>query len=714
MADVIPLQRASERTPEVQRYLDTIARYDDRFKQWVTRVEKLLQRYKDDTTDNIQMEANVKFNILWSNVQTLSAATFAKLPKADVRRRFQDQDPVGRVAALILERVITYEIEQYPDYAATLRQCILDRFLGGRGTAWARYEPHMRAVQQGLPVDGVQVTEDKDEPEEELDYECAPVDYVQWRDFGHSVARTWEEVDIVYRRVYLDKQAAASRFGDDVAAKLSYTSDPEKDPKTYTSTAGAAADKACIYEIWDKGRKKVYWIEKNLSEPLDVRDDPLGLQGFFPCPKPLYATLSGESLIPLPDFTLYQDQARLLDLAANRIDGLVKALQIRGTYDSSIPALQRLFDEQNTNALVPVDNWHQFAEKGGLKGAIDLVEIEPIAQCLQHTYTAMEQIKGQVYEITGISDIIRGNTVASETATAQQLKGQYASLRLKSYQDEVARFATDMLRLKAQIICGKFAPDTILRMSSADQLQQIDQQYIQPAMQLLLGDRAMNPDAESENPLLKFRIDIAADSMVYLDEQEEKDNRVEFLNALGQFLGQAKDIIQQAPDLAPMALEGVKFGASGFKAARSFEGVIDQAIAQMQEKLANPEPQPDPAQQQAEQEAQLEQQRLQFEGQAEQQRLQMEQAAEQQRLQMEQQAKQRETVLEAQLEAMRLKVEELAAGREDAFKRWEAQLKADTQLEVARISAASKAAAAEQAGAAKDGEAMEHASYGAE
>ena len=204
---------APDATP-VQPYLAAIARYDDRFSQWATRVEKVLKRYKDDTTNDIQTSATVKFNILWSNVQTLSAATFAKLPKADVRRRFQDQDPVGRVASMLLERAIMYELEQYPDYSATLRQCILDRFLGGRGTAWARYEPHMRALQQGLPVDGVQISDDKDEPQEELDYECAPVDYVLWRDFGHDVARTWEEVNKVWRLVYLDRKTATGRCGE--------------------------------------------------------------------------------------------------------------------------------------------------------------------------------------------------------------------------------------------------------------------------------------------------------------------------------------------------------------------------------------------------------------------------------------------------------------------------------------------------------------------
>ena len=578
---------------QVQPYLDAISRYDDRFKQWVTRVEKVLERYKDDTTNAIKTEANVKFNILWSNVQTLSAATFAKLPKADVRRRFQDQDPVGRVASMLLERAIMYELEQYPDYSATLRQCILDRFLGGRGTAWARYEPHMRAMQLGLPTDGVQISDDKDEPQEELDYECAPVDYVLWRDFGHDVARTWEEVTKVWRLVYMDRAGATERFGEEMAARLSYDADPDKDPKTYAGSQGRP-ETAKVYEIWDKAKKRALWVSKGVAEPLDERDDPLGLQGFFPCPKPLYSTLTSESLIPLPDFTLYQDQAMELDLLANTIDILVKAVKIRGTYDASIPALGRIFDEDNNGGLVPVENWYQFAEKGGLKGAIDILEIEPVASCLQYCYTAMEQIKGQVYEITGISDIIRGQTSASETATAQQLKGQYASLRLKSYQDEIAKFATDLLRLKAQIICGKFAPETIAKMASADQLSPEDQQYLQPAMQLLLGERAMNPDATTPNPLGIFRIDVAADSMVYLDEQEEKDNRMEFLTAAGQFWSQAVPIVQAMPETMPLMLSLLKFGASGFKVARPLEGEIDAMAQQLTQKMQQPPPEPPP------------------------------------------------------------------------------------------------------------------------
>ena len=36
-----------------------------------------------------------------------------------------------------------------------------------------------------------------------------------------------------------------------------------------------------------------------------------------------------------------------------------------------------------------------------------------------------EVIKASIYEVTGISDIMRGQTVASETMGAQQLKSQW-------------------------------------------------------------------------------------------------------------------------------------------------------------------------------------------------------------------------------------------------------------------------------------------------
>ncbi len=87
--------------------------------------------------------------------------------------------------------------------------------------------------------------------------------------------------------------------------------------------------------------------------------------------------MNTDSLEPVPDFVLYQDQAKQLDTLADRIDGFINALKVRGVYDAYEPSLARLFSEGENNTLIPVKNWAAFAEKQGMKGAIDLVDITP-------------------------------------------------------------------------------------------------------------------------------------------------------------------------------------------------------------------------------------------------------------------------------------------------------------------------------------------------
>jgi hypothetical protein len=190
--------------PDAQHYLSHITAYEKEFASWEKRGDKILKSYRDDK----DRKGGVRFNVLWSNVQTLKSATFSRMPQPDVSRRFKDNDPVGRVAALMLERALEFEVEHYMDFAASIRQAVYDRFLPGRGTAWVRYEPTFKQVEAGEPEDGPTLTEDVDTDTpaaEEVDFECAPVDYVHWKDFGHNVARTWEEVSIVWRRVFLSR-----------------------------------------------------------------------------------------------------------------------------------------------------------------------------------------------------------------------------------------------------------------------------------------------------------------------------------------------------------------------------------------------------------------------------------------------------------------------------------------------------------------------------
>jgi hypothetical protein len=646
-----------------QDWYNCIAQYERTYKTWEDRSDRIVKRYRDDQRS--RNNPNAKFNILWSNVQTITPAIFARLPRPDVSRRFRDNDPVGRVASMMLERALEYEIEHYGDYNSAMKASVLDRLLGGRGTSWVRYEPHIVGGKpDDEPDDGWEITEDIDDAEteggihredqERIEYECAPVDYVAWRDFGHTIARTWEEVTAVWRKVYLGRPALVERFGEELGGKIPLDTKPETS-KSYNEKMGEGAHEACIYEIWDKTTGEVIWLSKSMGKILDTKPDPLKLENFWPCPKPLYATITTDSLIPVPDFALYQDQARQLDTLADRIDGFIQALKVRGVYDASEPSLQRLFTEGENNTLLPIKNWGAFAEKQGMAGAINLVDITPIASALQSSYTAMDQVKNQIYEIMGIADIQRGQTDPNETLGAQIIKSNNASGRLKTMQHDVVNFATTLLSIKAQIICNHFTEDTIIKISGANQLSDTDKQYIPQALALLKDEPAKN-----------FRIEVTSDSMIYQDEQAEKQNRMEFLSAIGQFMQQVIPAAQAVPEMTPMLMEMVKFAVTAYKAGKGLEGIIDETADKFREQAKQTEGQPKPPS--------IEQQKLQAQMQLEQAKMQANSQQAQQAAQFEQQKIQMQMELEKAKQTYQAQENQLKFQLEDQRNRQQAEM----------------------------------------
>ena len=695
-------------------WYNRIMSYERSFKLWEARVDKILKRYKDDSRN--KTNPNARFNILWSNVQTITPAVFARLPRPDVSRRFRDNDPIGRVASMLLERALEFEIEHYGDYKSAMVNCVTDRLLGGRGTAWVRYEPHFMAKKEKEPEDGWELSETIDakqahdpsyvngqgdvgtplegpmpeednepgEVEEEIEYECCPVDYVHWRDFGHTVARTWEEVTAVWRKVYLNRTALVERFGEELGNKIPLDTKPEQVGKSYTKNDDQAYQ-AQIYEIWDKETGKVLWISKSMGKILDERDDPLELENFWPCPKPLYATLTTDSLEPIPDFTIYQDQARELDDLCDRIDGLIGALKVRGLYDASASELQRLFSEGNeSNVLIPVKNWMAFAEKQGMKGALDLVDIAPFATALAQCYQAMQQVKGQIYELMGIADIQRGQTDPNETLGAQIIKSNNAAGRLKTMQHAVVDFATSLLAIKSQIICQHFTEDTIIKIAGGMQMDDNDKALIPQAIALLKDEVSKN-----------FRIEVTSDSMIFQDEMQEKQDRMEFLAAIGGFMEKAIPASQASPELTPLLMEMLKFAVTGFKAGKSLEGLIDETADKfrLQAKQMEGQPKPPPLQVQIEQmKMQAKSQELQIANQLEMQKMQAENELEKAKQEYQAQENQLKFQLEAQRNQaeieMQAKLAQMKMNMERNTQVLLAHINNGAKIEVARISAA--------------------------
>jgi len=415
---------------------------------------------------------------------------------------------------------------------------------------------------------------------------------VAWADFLMSPAKTWREVRWVARRVQMTRHELVERFGEEIGRAVPLAARLQQDnPDTPEARfRDGLAARAEVYEIWDKAERKVCWIAKGYEAPLDERDDPLRLREFFPCPKPLFATTTTDSLIPKPDFLLYKDQANDLDDVTYRLSKLTEACRVSGVYDASQDSsIGRLFQEGGDNKLIPVNTWAAFADKGGLRGVMDFVPLDGIIATIRELTAREQALKAQIYEVTGISDIVRGYSAPSETATAQQIKGQFAALRLQEQQAEVARFARDLIAMTAEIIAEHFQPQTIALMSGLQEQAPEFQQAFPMAVMLLRQDA-----------MRSFRIEIETDSTIAVDEQGDKQAATEFLTAMGNYMATSLPMAQQAPELLPVVGQGAVFLARRFRAGRQLEGAIDQAFQALQKRaqqmLQQPQQQqPDPA-----------------------------------------------------------------------------------------------------------------------
>lgn len=546
---------------------------------------RITQRYLDRRDAYVKDESKV--NLFWSTMKVMLSMLYARPPKADVSRTYQDfEDDQARVAGLILQRLLNRgfddDVSRWDD---AVRQGIEDWLIVGLGQMWLRYEvktePYIIPAQLD-PLTGMELVPEQ-EAERIVD-EDAPVDYIYWEDFYWSPARTWNEVRWVARRVWMTKDQLVERFGEEIARIVPLGMQVRKDDVNNQSPKHDPWAKAEVFEIWCKENKKVYWYAKGADVILDVKDDPLQLDGFFPCPKPLAANLTSSNFMPRADYIFAQDQFNELDEINTRITWLTRAAKVVGVYDKSADGVQRMFQQGAENQLIPVDNWALFAEKGGIKGQVDWAPIDMVTNCIERLRQYRQDKVMQIYEVLGISDVMRGSSRASETATAQQIKAQFGSTRIQLMQFYIADWISQGLRIKAEIICKHWQPETIIKRSNIERTP--DAPMALQAVQLL-----------KDEEMAEYRINVEADSMAALDWAAERDAAVQFMQGLGAFISQVAPMAQSVPQAAPVLLSLLQWSVSKFRVSQQIEGVLDQAISALRQQ-GMPQPQgPTPLQQ---------------------------------------------------------------------------------------------------------------------
>lgn len=474
---------------------DQVEGYEQFNQRWFARGNTVLKRYRDERS-KMENEGLRRFNILWANVQIMKPAIYSRQPDPIVDRRFLDKDPIGRLSSVILERTIISQMDH--GFHSAMNRAVYDRLLPGRGQVWLRYENELEEDEESVsvPTQNSNSLEDsiakiaKDVGDKELIEETKEdealeetgditlvekiiTDYIDWRDFYTfpARARTWEEVQAVGKRVYMSKQECMERFGEDIAKEMQPDTTPESSANNRTSITDTQIFKdvndrsIVVYEIWNKSDRRVYWVSNGYEFLCDVRKDPYKLKKFFPCPKPLSATVTNDSLTPVPDYFEYQDQAIQIDELTQRIAMLTKACKVAGVYNSAQKSLARIFEEVSENQLIGVDQWAMFAEAGGIKGAIDFVPLDQIQACIKTLQEVRQSAQQDLDQITGLSDVVRGTTDSRETLGGIRLKNNNAGTRLSENQEEVQRFARDAIAIIGELAAKHFEDDTLVAAS---------------------------------------------------------------------------------------------------------------------------------------------------------------------------------------------------------------------------------------------------------
>jgi hypothetical protein len=601
-------------------WLNLLNESEAAFEKWNTHCDNIDKQYAN--LERLSgMARDKEFQMFWANCEVIKPSIYAKPPVPVVVPKFKDRRPVYQAASELMERcaIVAFDLARIDDLMKLVRD---DLALIDRGVAWCRYESGKGGGY--------------------YDHEKVCIDFKNRRDFLHSISRNWSEVTWVAAASYLTRGEARKRFyktSKDEYQKAEYRVDKE------SKNIGGAdrRERAKFWEVWSKPEKRVVWVAEGCELILDEDEPHLELEGFFPCPRPAYGTVQRGSLVPVPDVLQYKDQLEELNMLTGRIHALSDALEAKGFYPAGgaelSDAVQAAIKTHTPGRLlVPISNWAAF---GGSKEVIIWLPIDMIAQTITALVALRKQVIEDIYQIMGLSDIMRGATDPQETLGAQRLKTQYGSTRIKDKQQELVRLARDLVCIVTEIITEKFDEVTMIEMSQTQlptqamvmsqmaQVQrqmQIQQQQAAQMMQLPqaqqmamqkpeMAQQAMQqfqqmqqqgmdtiaklrekPTIEQvltfvkNNRMKSFVLDIETDSTIMADEQAEKEKRTEFIQVLGGLISQLSAMIAAEPKTSEFAGEIIKFATAPFRAGRQLDGAIDDLVNQMKQKSDQPKP----------------------------------------------------------------------------------------------------------------------------
>ena len=531
------------------------------------------EAYFDERQDGLK---NL-FPIFWSNVNTLHSALYQHNPKPDVRPRYSFEGPqaqIAKQAATLVERAISYALDT-TDFSTSADRVIDDFLVTALGVPWVEYDAKIKRDAQGQPA--------------EIALQTIRLVHKPWSRFHWEPGKDWEDVDWIACDDYLTASEIKEQFGKEPSG--------EGTRKRERTEADKYATTFRVVSVYHRPKRTVYVVCEDFDDPLEVRRDALKLADFYPCPLPLMSNVRSDDLTPKPDYAFYEAQCDYINRLTQRIHNITGQLKVAGFYDAQLGELAQLANADD-GTMIPVQNLLERLNSANGAASFDRVVAQlPLADkatVLGQLYDLREKAKAEVYEITGISDIVRGVTVASETASAQQQKGQWAQVRIARRKRQVNDALRGVFRIMAEIMAEHFTPETWMLTTG-----------MQPAPEVLA---ALKTDVGRT-----LLIDVETDSTVAMDDQDEQTQRLTMLKEVTPFLQAILPMSQQGLLPADLTKELLLTAVGGFKYGKTLEDVLNglpgtqQQLQQLQQQLQQGQQQAMQLQQQLQQaQAQIE------------------------------------------------------------------------------------------------------------
>ena len=581
-ADIQEAESEIDLENEVVVRQEILDRIDDSMRverDWRQKGQLIQQIYKGKlSAKGLGTQNKVRFNMLNANTGVLLPSLFSKAPKADIRSRSTLPMPAEQEAAKILEDMCNIFLDNTETYEQ-LKKGVKEVLLPGRGTVRLRWDPIIEELQGFDEMGNPAVLFDK-----LLD--TLYIEHVYWEDYTHEATDSWESCGWVAYRHLFTQQEFMGYFQNSRSVQMfeaqgklneifkwtdhsAHFNKDQGERRVYKVTEELQDKimKALVWEFWDKSTREVVWICQDMQgHVIRIDPDPLELENFFPSPQPLLGVTTTDTMIPTPEYEIYQDLANEIDELSERIYHIAKRIKIRGAYNGSQENLADILRAEDgvMKAVEGVDMEFDISKH------VYIIPNGDNVAALQALYQARQEAKAAMYEVTGISDIVRGQTRASETLGAQRLKSQFANLRIQDRKDAVENFCRDVIRIMSEIIAQHFDPQSLAY-------------YLgwMPSPEAIM--------ILKQDGLRMTKLDVESDSTVVADEQAEIEAMSAMTQSLGLAMQQMIPLVQGGIMPLPVAIEFLKMLIKPFKNSREVMMLLDQLVAQLQ---AQPQPPP--------------------------------------------------------------------------------------------------------------------------